>query len=357
MAGQVLFFGGLFDIVDPFFGIPIYGWFWIFITFFAICTWLAFRYGVWEKYKPLWGLFYAFKAQSKAAFIFNINLVMELWSEAQAKVICDYSKCTYLLEDFDWGLPKNLLSKGISFIILIVLMTVGILVFGLGGFLVGLIIGGILCALPINYEAVLKGLQKFLFYYPLAYLDPSELDWMHAILYKFGHRNMDVEIAKKLEGESDWDQTSATTVGGTDTDQILDAGRWTIRNSIQHKEIEAFRELWNEANPNDRVESYMKFQRMLLDGKSITKETKDKMLPHIEPTVTIPWIRIDSAFPVTIEDNEQAGARRQQAKDDEESSKNLINKYIPLIIGGGLGFAAIIFVVRVIFAFMSAPAK
>ena len=67
MAGTTLFLGGIFNVVDPFIFVQIYIWLWVLITFISICMWVLFRYGVWEKYKVLWGLYYAFKAESNAA--------------------------------------------------------------------------------------------------------------------------------------------------------------------------------------------------------------------------------------------------------------------------------------------------
>jgi len=308
MAGETLFLGGIFDIQDPFFGLPIYAWLWIFVLFLTLCTWLTFRYAVWTKYTVLWGLYDAFKAHSKAVFTFDIRLGAELLSEARAKIIADYSKYEYVLADVGAGF----FAKFHNF------------------------------------------LRRFLFYYPTAYLDSSELSSEEAILNKFGHVNMDVQIAKKLEGETDWIDIPSVSIGGIDTDLVLDADRWSIPKSLQHKEIEKFRDAWNDTYPDDRIESYMKLQRYMLNGK-ITQEDMARETPHVKSMIIIPWIRIDSAFPTVIEDNEQAGARRQQAKDDEQNIANAINKYIPYVLGAGIGFAFLILVFRFATVAMAGP--
>lgn len=304
MAGTILFLGGIFNIVDPFFGLTIYQWFWIMITFASICVWLAFRYGVWEKYRVLWGLYDAFKAMSNAVFIFNMNLQIELWSEARAKCIFDYSKNKYE------GFSKEWL-----------------------GF---------------------KGwIEKFLFNYATVYLDEDELNPLMAVIYKYGHRNMDKEIARKLQN-NEWESKPTVTVGGTDSEIILDADNWTLRDppSPQHKAVESFCEVWNEGNSTDQIHTYFKFQRYLNNGR-IDLSKIPSLNGKIKQKIGVPWVRIDATFPVAIEDNEEAGARRQQAEDEMTADKNAINKFIPYILGGGLGFAILIYVVRVIVFLMN----
>ena len=297
IMSTVLFLGGLLNIVDPFIGLTLYMWLWIILSFFSICAWLAFRYGVWEKYKVLWGLYYAFKAQSNAVFIFSMSLAAELLSEAQAKCIFDYSKYEYE------GFSSNKL---------------------------------------------IAWFERKVFNYATVFID--DLDPLTALIYKYGKRNMDVEIAKKMQNY-DWEESPSVSIGGTNTDIILDADNWTIKNSHQHKAIVAFCEQWNESNDTDQIHTYSRFQKYILNGKIGQCEA----LARIKPTVTIPWIRIDSAFPIDIEDNEQAGARRQHAEDEMNNDKNFFNKYIPHILIGGIIFAAIILAARFAAFAMAAP--
>jgi hypothetical protein len=289
MSGVVVFLGGVMNIVDPFIGLQIYIWLWIVLTFFSIATWLAFRYGVWENYKVLWGLYYAYKAQSNAAFIFSSTLAAELFSEAQAKCIFDYS--TYHYEGF-------------------------------------------------SSNRVIAWFERKFFNYATVFLD--DLDILTAVLYKFGNRNMDVEIAKKLQGY-EWQESPSISIGGTHTDIILDADSWTVKTSHKHRAVAAYCEMWNATNPHDEIHTYSKFQKYLLDG---TISRTSAGLEKVGPEFIVPWVRIDAAFPIAIEDNEQGGARRQQAEDDANAEKNQYNKWIPHILIAGIIFAVLILGVR-----------
>jgi hypothetical protein len=239
----------------------------------------------------MWGLFYAFKAESKAAFVFNAELKAELLSEAQAKCIFDYA--SYKYEGFSTDL------------------------FGL-----------------------VAWFQRLVFNYATVYLD--NLDAGTALIYKFGHRNMDVEIAKKLQN-GEWDDTPSSVITcGIDTDIILDSDRWSVKSSQQHKAIVNYCEIHNEGNPLDQVHSYMKFQRLVTEGKIALEDT----LSCVKSSVMVPWVRIDSAFPIDVEDNEQAGARRQQAEDETNAEANQFNKYIPHVLGFGILFVFAIVGIR-----------
>lgn len=298
MGNTILLFGGLFNITDPFFGLQIYIWLWIFLTFCAICLWLVFRYGVWEKYKPLWGIWYAFKASSYAACVFDAKLNAEILSEAASKCIFNYAENVYE------GFSDN---------------------------------------------RVVAWFERRVFNYASVYLDEKELPWAHAVLYKFAKRNLDVEIAKKLQNY-EWDAKPPVNVCGTGMDLILDADRWTIPNSPQHRQIEAYCEIWNEGNTDDQIHSYSKFARYIEEGKI----TDCPSLSHVTPSIVIPWTRIDDSFPIDIEDNEQAGARRQNAEDEANAEDNQYNKYIPTILAGGFGAFIFILIARGVMIFMAA---
>lgn len=281
MPNDVLFLGGIFNYTDPFFGFQIYLWGFLAIMVMCVVAWLAWRYGQWEPYKPVWGLFYAFKAESQAAFIFNMGLVSELISERDAKCIFDYGSWKYT---------------------------------GIGWF------------------------KKFIFNYATAFL--PDLPLAKAILYKYGGRNLDVEIAKKLQNY-EWEKYSSVTIGGIHTDMILDADNWSVRESPQHKIIESFCEVHNEANPEDQIHSYSKFMRMILERKIAPPD-------GIKVFVNVPWSRIDAAFPIEKGNIEEAGAVRQFAKELEEADNNSLSKYYLPVLVCGVGIIFMILGFRII---------
>lgn len=280
-----LFMEGVFNYTDPIFGLQMYIWSWIFLLILLVVAWVAWRYGQWDKYKPVWGLFYAFKAESQAAFIFNLGLVCELLSERDAKCIFDYSKWKY---------------TGLS---------------------------------PV---------QKLFFNYTTAFI--PEMPLAKAIVYKLGGRNMDVEIAKKMQ-KYEWEKHSSVTLGGIHTDMILDGDNWTIRDSPQHKIIESQCESHNDANPDDQIHSYPKYQRYITSGKL---QKPDGIIDFI----TIPWSRIDAAFPILIGNNTMEGAKRQYARELEELENNSLSKYYLPILVGGLGLSALMLICRMVVVFL-----
>ena len=280
MANEVLYFGGAFNFTDPLLGWQLYIWGWIAIVIASIITWVAFRYGSWEKYRPVWGLYYAFKGESHAAFIFNSELISELLSEKDAKCIFDYSK---------W-----------------------------------------------NYKGLNK-IQKIFFNYATVFL--PNLPFAKALLYKFGGKNLDVEIAKKMQN-GEWEQYSSATLGGIHTDLILDADRWSVPDSPQHKIVETTAEQWNDANPGDQIHAHPKFMRYLAEGKI-------KKPDGIKDFMVVPWSRIDSSFPIALESDETEGAVRQFAKElEEEDNQTLISKNVHFILLGGMGFAVLLLAMR-----------
>jgi len=295
-----LFLGGIFNIVDPIVGQQLYKWSWVFLIICAGAVWLIYRYGRWEPYRPLWGMYYAYKGKSRAAFIFNRRLHAELVSERDAKCIFDYSKAEY--EGMRrWG-DFNRNGTGMR--------------------------------IPI-VSSVLDFIQMKLWYYPTAFL---EIDPLTALMYKLGGVNMDVEIAKKMQSY-EWDDTPAINSGGILIDIILDADNWTVKDSPQHKIIETTTEKWNELNPNDQIHSYTKFYRKIKSGEI-------KCPDGISIEIVVPWVRMDAGCPVTILGAQQAGAKRQEAKDVEEENTNPLSKYYYPIIIGTFGIAALILILR-----------
>jgi hypothetical protein len=119
----------------------------------------------------------------------------------------------------------------------------------------------------------------------------------------------------------------------------LDADNWSVRTSPQHAIVESTSEQWNDANPNDQVHAYPKFQKMLFDGRIVCP-------PGLRRTVVIPWSRIDSSFPLGMT-NKAPGPVREMALEMENEDKiSMSQYYLPLLIGS-LGIAAFIILARV----------
>ena len=286
---NVLFLGGLLNIVDPIFGLQLYIWGWVGLTVLAIFAYLGWYFAGWKPYAPLHGLYYAWKAGSNAALIFDANLIGEMVSERVAKCIFDYSKEKYEFE---------------------------------------------------GLNPVFAWFYSKIFYYPTAYL--SNIDPLSAIVFRFGKVNKDVEIARHLQG-GEWERAPSVVCGGVPVDIVVDTDNWTIRNSPQHKAIENCARLWNEANTTDQIHSYSKFSRYLNAGKI--------QCPDVRKNATVSWVRIDTGYPLDLEESDWAGKRRQMAEQEYNADQISKNKMALWVLFGGLGLSALIVVARILMHF------
>jgi hypothetical protein len=277
---SVLFLGGFFN--TQILGIQLYYFIWLGILILAGALWLIWYYGQWKPFAPLHGLYFAYKAGSNVAFIFDATLVGEMVSESMAKCIFDYSKWDYEIS-------------------------------GGGRF------------------------AKYFFYYPTAFLD--DIDFLHGIVYKYGGVNKDVEIARKLQN-GEWERSPSAVCGGVPLDIVIDTDNWTLRNSPQHKAIERVAMLWNEANPNDQIHSYSKFQKKLIAGQITCPELKTDHM--------VSWTRVDAGFPMDLEESDWAGKRRQMAEIEYNQDQMSKNKMALYVLIAGVGLAVLVVAVRLV---------
>ena len=77
-------------------------------------------------------------------------------------------------------------------------------------------------------------------------------------------------------------------------------------------------------------------------------ENKIQPAKGVTPFVTIPWPRIDTAFPIGLGDVITAGAVRQAAIEMEDEDATQLSRYFIPILVGCFGFAFLILAVRVI---------
>ena len=271
----VLFLGGLFNITDPVIKFQLYIWLWVALVILAIIVHVIFYYGSWKPYTPLHGLYWAWKAGSNAALIFNRELKGEMVSERVAKCIFDYSK-----EEYEIAVP--------------------------------------------NFPGAFWIYSK-LFYYPTHYLD--HITFAEALVYKFGGVNKDVEIATQLQN-GEWERTPSVTCAGVDVDIIVDADDWTIVKSKQHRAIQKCARAWNEQNPHDQVHSYSKFQRKLLEGAITCND--------VQTTYVVDWSRIDKALTYDMETSEYVGKQMQMAEQEYNADQMTKNRMALWIFGASV---------------------
>ena len=287
--------GGIFNYIDPVIGLQLYIWLWVGLTILSAIIWVLFYYVGWKPYTPLHGLYYAWKAGSNAAFIFDAPLHGEMVSEAVAKCIFDYSK-----EEYETEAPDIMF------------------------------IGGIV-----------KWIYGVFSYYPTAYL--PNISPLEALVYKFGGVNKDVEIARHLQG-GEWERSPSVTCGGINIDIIVDTDNWTIRTSPQHKIIEKLARQWNYDHEHNQIHSYTKFGRYLLSGDIKSSELKTSAMAT--------WTRIDTGFPLDLEESDWAGKRRQMAEEQYDADQISKNRMALIVLSAGIGIAALIITVRLLTHFI-----
>lgn len=293
---MALMFGGLFNIVDPVFGLELYMWGWGFLLVFIGVSYLLGKYVLWNPYSPFHGLYWAWKSGSNAAMIFDHALVGEMVDEKTAKCIFDYSQ-----EEYEIEVPE----------------------------------------VPPALMGIVSKIYTKIFYYPTKYL--KNITPLQAIVYKFGNVNKDVEIARHLQ-RGEWERSPSVSCSGVDVDIVIDTDNWTIRDSPQHKAIEAAARAWNELNPGDRVESYAKFQRKLMSGEIVC--------PEVRKTSFVSWTRIDAGFPMDLEEVDWAGKRRQMAEEQYDADQISKNRMALYILMGAFGLSAFILLIRLITHFV-----
>jgi len=293
---MALMLGGIFNIVDPVFGLELYMWAWGLLLVFIGVSYLLGKYVLWNPYTPFHGLYFAWKSGSNAAMIFDQSLVGEMVDEKTAKCIFDYSQ-----EEYEVEVPE----------------------------------------VPPALMGIVSAIYTKIFYYPTKYL--KNITPLQAIVYKFGNVNKDVEIARVLQ-RGEWERSPSVSCSGVDVDIVIDTDNWTIRDSPQHKAIEAAARAWNELNPNDRVESYSKFQRKLMSGEI--------SCPDVRKTAFVSWTRIDAGFPMDLQEVDWGGKRRQMAEEQYDADQLTKNKMAMYILMGGLGLAGLVLVIRLITHFL-----
>jgi hypothetical protein len=114
-----------------------------------------------------------------------------------------------------------------------------------------------------------------------------------------------VSIAKLLQGG--WDSTPIVNIGSVPASILLDANGWTKEDSQERIAIAKECDIWNEMNESDQVHELQKAWRYMNEGKI--------MVPNgVNLYVTIPWIRVDNAYPKSRNAASWGGFIRQIAE-------------------------------------------
>lgn len=113
-----------------------------------------------------------------------------------------------------------------------------------------------------------------------------------------------VHTAKFLQGS--WDSKPMTNIGSIPASILLDVYGWTKAISPQRTAIANAVDAWNDVNMDDQIHSMSKAWTYMADGRI---EKPD----NVELYVTVPWVRIDNAYPKKRYQSERGGFIRQIA--------------------------------------------
>ena len=144
-----------------------------------------------------------------------------------------------------------------------------------------------------------------------------------------------VHAAKYLQGS--WDSKPMTNIGSVPAGILLDVYGWTKAVSPQRSAIAKVVDVWNDLNMDDQIHSMSKAWKYMAEGKIETPE-------GIKLYATVPWVRIDNAYPKKRYQSERGGFIRQIAL-------NIING----VYNRGIsmtGAAIFVFIVCVILSLM-----
>jgi hypothetical protein len=262
--------------------------------------WFGLKAVKWDPFYKFHGLHWARKNDSSAVLIVDYAGNADMIAENQAKCIFDYSQ-----DDYEITIPELPLQT-------IKIMGVIIIVVGLASFFISwllaipLILIGISCYFV---ERLVPWLASTLFWYPTHYL--NDISWTDAFMFKIGNVNFDCKIAQLLQG-GEWDQYPVVNCGGIPVEIIYDLDKWCkakgLQRSKQHEAIKRFCKTWNKEHPQDRIETYSKFQKYHDLGF-----IKDTDVPEVTFHKLVSWVRIDSGFPYYPK-SDYAGKQRQMAK-------------------------------------------
>lgn len=246
----------------------------------------------------------------------------------------------------------------------------------------GGMINGYLMGFPIDFwiiffESILLGLIiVYLVWRLFMVMDPVG-DYFHAersrhsLAVKFSKamklKLMNMKYAAQImepEDPSDtdkWKQTLAQSIGqlgSVNTVIVCDWHDW-IENPILNEAIATLCELWNEANPNDKIHEYVKFADYLYKGKlkEFTKTLRDPdgnlYSPEggipVKPYFIVDPVKIEQYMPKQRDAASFGGWLRREAQLLNKNAEKPNMTAFYLITGS----AVIIFICSLIFAYLN----
>ena len=195
--------------------------------------------------------------------------------------------------------------------------------------------------LKLNFALLSEAMAKLVFdkeRYNKLVLDTDK--WYNRLFLRIKPIDQAVSLAKFLQGS--WDSKPMTNIGSVPAGILIDAFGWTKPISQQREAIRVEVDLHNDKNPDDQIHSFSKAWEYM-DKKFINTP------PGVELYVTIPWVRIDNAYPQKRYEAERGGFIRQLA---ENIARGIYDKPpVSMTMAGAIVFVCCVFFSGLMFGF------
>lgn len=195
--------------------------------------------------------------------------------------------------------------------------------------------------LRLNFSLLSEAMAKLVFdkeRYNKLVLDTDK--WYNRVFLWIKPIDQAVSLAKFLQGS--WDSKPMTNIGSVPAGILLDAFGWTKPVSPQREAIRVEVDLHNDKNPDDQIHAFSKAWEYMDKGLIATPKGVDLY-------VTVPWVRVDNAYPRKRYEAERGGFIRQLA---ENLARGMYDKPpISMTMAGVVVFISCLFFSGLMFMF------
>jgi len=195
--------------------------------------------------------------------------------------------------------------------------------------------------LRLNFVLLSEAMAKLVFdkeRYNKLVLDTDK--WYNRLFLRIKPIDQAVSLAKFLQGS--WDSKPMTNIGSVPAGILLDAFGWTKPVSPQRDAIRVEVDLWNDTHPDDQIHAFSKARDYMEKGIIPTPK-------GVELYVTIPWVRIDNAYPRKRYEAERGGFIRQLAENIARGNYN--KPAMSMTMAGVVVFMSCVFFSGLMFLF------
>jgi hypothetical protein len=195
--------------------------------------------------------------------------------------------------------------------------------------------------LRLNFSLLSEAMAKLVFdkeRYNKLVLDTDK--WYNRVFLWIKPIDQAVSLAKFLQGS--WDSKPMTNIGPVPAGILLDAFGWTKPVSPQREAIRVEVDLHNDKSPDDQIHAFSKAWEYMEKGIINTPK-------GVELYVTVPWVRIDNAYPKKRFEAERGGFIRQLAENIARGDYS--HPPVSMTMAGAIVFVCCVFFSGLMFMF------